>query len=200
MTAIKSTEIHHRDDFPLLCMMRNIQYVAEVGVDRGCYSETFLRRHWMCDHYYGIDPYTSYPERPYPREEAYLAAVSRYSKFGYAELIKLNSGEASAVLASLQESHPDTHRKLGFVYIDADHSYQAVIDNIGDWWLLLDHNGIIAGHDYDESHPGVIRAVDEFAATRGLQVYRTWSDGDGPCHSWYIYKNKNTHPFRRLQP
>lgn len=200
MTIMKSTEIHHRDDFPLLCLMRNLNYIVEVGVDQGAYSEIFLRRHYLCEQYWGIDPYTSFPEMPFSRESSYLSASRRYSNFSNATLLKESSEEAARVFSKLQKDYGNAYRKFGFIYIDADHDYEAVKKNIREWWPLLAVEGILAGHDYDESHPGVIRAVNEFVDEFNLNLYLTWSDGDAPCHSWYVYKDKSVVPFRRVQP
>lgn len=49
-----------------------------------------------------------------------------------------------------------------FVFIDADHSYEAVNADIAAWTPKVRPGGFITGHDYDsEKFPGVIRAVDE---------------------------------------
>jgi predicted O-methyltransferase YrrM len=48
-----------------------------------------------------------------------------------------------------------------FIFIDADHSYEAVRADIAAWRRRLVPGGLIAGHDYDAHWPGVMRAVDE---------------------------------------
>jgi predicted O-methyltransferase YrrM len=48
-----------------------------------------------------------------------------------------------------------------FIFIDADHSYEAVRADIAAWRRRLVPGGLIAGHDYDAHGPGVMRAVDE---------------------------------------
>lgn len=45
------------------------------------------------------------------------------------------------------------------VFIDADHSYEATISDIRESQRIGAR--IICGHDYNDDHPGVIRAVDE---------------------------------------
>ena len=48
-----------------------------------------------------------------------------------------------------------------FVFIDADHSYDAVLSDLKEWWPKLRKGGIFAGHDYGvKAWPGVKRAVD----------------------------------------
>lgn len=55
--------------------------------------------------------------------------------------------------------------ELDFCFIDADHSYESVKNDILAWKpKVRSSGGIIAGHDYDLSWPelnGVIQAVDE---------------------------------------
>ena len=45
------------------------------------------------------------------------------------------------------------------VFIDADHSYKAAIQDIA--WAQSLGVPVIAGHDYQSLHPGVMKAVDE---------------------------------------
>ena len=50
---------------------------------------------------------------------------------------------------------------LDAVFIDADHSYEAVKTDIQNWMPKVRKGGILAGHDYNSAWPGVIRAVNE---------------------------------------
>jgi hypothetical protein len=50
---------------------------------------------------------------------------------------------------------------LDAVFIDADHSYEAVKMDIENWMPKVRKGGILAGHDYNSAWPGVIRAVNE---------------------------------------
>ena len=50
---------------------------------------------------------------------------------------------------------------VNLVYIDGDHSYESVTRDIKLYLPKLRHRGIIAGHDYHEKWPGVMKAVDE---------------------------------------
>jgi len=68
---------------------------------------------------------------------------------------------------------------LDFVFIDANHSYESVAEDIKAWFPKVRKGGIISGHDYNdkeymsfdpfyqidytmEIHLGVVKAVDEF--------------------------------------
>jgi hypothetical protein len=52
-----------------------------------------------------------------------------------------------------------TGGRPSMIFIDANHSYESVKGDIQ--WALKQGIPIIAGHDYCDLHPGVIRAVDE---------------------------------------
>ena len=52
-------------------------------------------------------------------------------------------------------------KSLDFVFIDADHKYQSVAADINHWRPKVREGGVIAGHDFVTSYPGVIRAVKE---------------------------------------
>ena len=61
--------------------------------------------------------------------------------------------------------------ELDFVFVDADHSAAAVAADLLAWWPKIKAGGVLAGHDYDAlDWPGVVAAVNEFAAARGLRV------------------------------
>lgn len=55
-----------------------------------------------------------------------------------------------------------------FIFIDAGHSYETVIQDIEDWLPKLAPGGWFGGHDYHEAHPGVIRAVNEAFGAGGF--------------------------------
>ena len=50
---------------------------------------------------------------------------------------------------------------LDGVFIDADHSYEAVKKDIADWMPKVRKGGILAGHDYIQTFGGVVQAVNE---------------------------------------
>ena len=79
--------------------------------------------------------------------------------------------------------------QLDFVYIDAQHHYEAARDDIETWYPKVRKGGILAGHDYLEGEReagyfGVKRAVDEFVARRGLRLVIS-AEGDWP--SWFVF-------------
>jgi predicted O-methyltransferase YrrM len=70
----------------------------------------------------------------------------------YYTAVRLTSVEAAA-------TYEDS--SLDFVFIDADHSYESVREDIIAWWPKVKAGGIISGHDYHMGAPGVINASNE---------------------------------------
>jgi hypothetical protein len=50
---------------------------------------------------------------------------------------------------------------LDFVFVDAAHQYEDVCEDIDTWRPKVKSGGVLAGHDYQEAFPGVIKAVNE---------------------------------------
>jgi predicted O-methyltransferase YrrM len=61
--------------------------------------------------------------------------------------------------AEVRKTWP-SERKIDFLWIDGDHSYEGVKRDIDDWLPLVKNNCFVCFHDYRE-YPGVKKAVDE---------------------------------------
>jgi len=65
-------------------------------------------------------------------------------------------------------------RRLGIVadaiYIDGGHEEEEVKADVELYYDLLRPGGVLLGDDYHSRWPGVVRAVDDFAATRRIEV------------------------------
>jgi len=69
------------------------------------------------------------------------------------------------------------------IYLDANHSTDAVRADLNAWWPKLKPGGTMAGHDYapgDKSGYGVKSAVDAFALEHGLEVQQTTQEYGRP--------------------
>ena len=70
--------------------------------------------------------------------------------------------------ASLEAAKLYEDSSLDFVFIDASHEYQDVLDDINAWLPKVKEGGIIAGHDYGFGN--VNRAVNEFFKGKKFDV------------------------------
>lgn len=198
-----------RSELPHTLNARGLKGLAvEVGVHRGVHAAAF-RAAWDGLSLLLVDPWTPYGDVSGGRnakasdvaamEANYAAAVGALCSIGRPfDVVRLPSLAAASAF-------PARARLFDFVYLDADHSYEAVAADIAAWLPLVRPGGIIAGHDYvpDGWHPyddpitavaegapnlcgpfGVKRAVDErFDAS---EVAISSPDCDEGWRSWAV--------------
>lgn len=73
-------------------------------------------------------------------------------------------------MTSLDAANLYVDESLDFVFIDASHKYEDVLDDIKAWYPKVKKGGFFAGHDYP-SWSGVVQAVDEFFHTIDANFY-----------------------------
>jgi|SRR5215831_6695256 len=66
------------------------------------------------------------------------------------------------------------HSSVDMLFIDGDHSEQAVTDDLMAFAPLVKPGGIIAGHDYHVNAPGVIAAVDAYFDMKPNTLESVW--------------------------
>jgi hypothetical protein len=76
---------------------------------------------------------------------------------------------------------------VDFVFIDADHIYERVRDDINAWLPKIKPGGIIAGHDYNPPHE-VERAVNEIFGNRVVRIPSDDNDGTEATPNFYSWK------------
>lgn len=89
----------------------------------------------------------------------------------------LSSGRVVPIEWDSQRGLPPALHGLSvdMLWIDGDHSYQAVASDIRTFAPLVRAGGLICGHDYCVWHPEVMRAVDEAygARVRTMDIHRS---------------------------
>jgi cephalosporin hydroxylase len=60
--------------------------------------------------------------------------------------------------------------RAALIFLDADHTYQFLSQELRAWYPRLKTGGMFAGHDWDNGYPGVSAAVIEFASANNLQL------------------------------
>ena len=144
---------------------------VEVGTAEGEFAET-LCRHNSNLKLYTIDPFEphdDFKELPYTRvfDRFYQTAKERLAKYN-CKIIKDYSLNAVKNFAD---------NSIDFVYIDGNHSFPFVVNDIYEWSKKVKPGGIIAGDDYvrskrqKEGTHHVIQAVNGY--TKAYQI-RPW--------------------------
>lgn len=167
----------HRDS--LLSLLREVEAkdIAEIGVYRSMTVEFVVKNYYNeLDSYYMIDawkPFGDEKEAGCPVGEDwafwYNHAVELAKEFRKLHVIREDSVKAA------QQFHDQA---FDLVFIDADHSYEAVKNDIAAWKSKVKPGGIIAGHDYYERWLGVIKAVEESFPSRSIKFL--------PDTVWYV--------------
>lgn len=132
--------------FDLVAMLKDLDFKkgVEIGVERGYFSEAILQANPQM-HLTSIDPWAVYESghiehrTPETVELFMEQAKERLSKYPNSSIIRMGSIKAATKFK---------HNSLDFAYIDGDHGYEAVINDLMVWGKRVRPGGIIAGHDY----------------------------------------------------
>jgi len=161
---------------------------VEVGVLKGQFSFHLLNT-WEGSRLTSVDPWREFPSADYidtanlpleKHEENYQETLGCLAPLGErSRILRTTSSEASREFAD---------GSVEFVYLDAQHHYEAVRDDIRAWYPKLKAGGVLGGHDYldgtfSSSVFGVKRAVDEFAASIAGKVIVT---SEPVFKSWFL--------------
>ena len=170
--------------------------MAEIGVYECRNARTILRNvGFLIEEYWGVDKYNTTFPAGYTLQfknntdetwnERYLGACKYMPFFPQFRILKTESEKAAALFPP--KYFPDGY--FDFIYIDADHTYEAVKKDIHAWYRLLKIGGYMGGHDYGfpevaVKHNGVKKAVDEI-----FSFYPSIYEIAGV---WLIHKSEDT--------
>lgn len=176
-----------REDF--LSMLTSNLIVAELGVLKGDFAEKILQKinpseliliDWWNGEVFSGDVDGNNTEL-YDGEQLYNSITERFREFGSVKVFKSKTEK----ILEFEDSYFD------FIYIDADHSYEAVKKDLENCYLKVKNGGYLAGHDYginpikakNNYNFGVKRAVDEFCEKYNQKIDCICMDG---CTSFVI--------------
>lgn len=157
---------------------------AEVGVERGAYSEVLLRENPAL-HLTLVDawrPYADYRDHVGARklEGFYEQTLERLAP--YAHRMRVLRAWSLEAAAEVEDG------SLDFVYIDANHALEYVVADIAAWSPKVRPGGIIAGHDYVPHHwPDRIHVI---------QATHAWADAYA-IGAWFVLGSKAEIPGQR---
>lgn len=181
-----------RNDLPQLTRDLGFTRGAEIGVWKGAYSAAFCRGnralHMDC-----VDPWLSYPawldtKNHLPPDEAARFIAEAHQK-AVAALTGCNCTIWRMFSAQAAAHMPD--RSLDFVYIDANHGYEAVLEDLTVWTPKIRPGGILAGHDYrrftNKPTIHVVEAVDEYTRQHAIAPWFVLAADRTPSFLWVIH-------------
>jgi len=180
-----------RTHLPAICRELGFTNGAEIGVWRGAYAATFCEAnpamHMLC-----VDPWLSYPAwqdtknslEPVAQEQlmekSYQDACARLGPLN-ATLVRKFSAEAAADV-------PDG--SLDFAYVDANHVYDAVIEDLTIWSTKVRSGGFVAGHDYkrftNKPTIHVVDAVNAYTNAHGIDPWFVLAGDRTPSFLWVV--------------
>jgi hypothetical protein len=148
--------------------------VAEIGIGYGLHAKSILQG-TNIDKFYLIDPMCFYENDIFA--DTIMALKPAVPGNNFNELYGLIQNELSPwadkitwlrkpSLEVTMEDIPDN--SLDCVFVDGDHSYKAVIQDLHFWWKKVRIGGKILGDDYWMQQ--VSRAVHEFSRKKGVRV------------------------------
>lgn len=106
--------------------------------------------------------------------------IINYGLCNHIQVIDKPSKEAADLVAD---------NSLSLIFIDADHSYKGISEDLALWYSKLRQGGIIAGHDFAYS-PGVRQAVIEWFDGRFTVEENIWYAGKESLKKPITEKNK----------
>lgn len=129
-----------RDDLPAFFLEMGYKVGAEIGTSAGVYAETICKAGLKL---YAIDPWLTYDDyysdKFQPRmDRVYEEAKARLAPYDCTFLKK----------TSMEAVNDFADESLDFVYIDGNHDFKYVTEDIFEWSKKIRKGGAICGHDY----------------------------------------------------
>jgi len=178
--AFHCSTINHRApylSFIAWALNVEIRTIAEIGVNRAETSKLF-RTLFPGAHLYLIDPWRLTEE--YLHSATPISRKQKHYNKAYSLVQEQFQNDAQVTILRMTslEAVKHTPEQIDLVFIDANHEYLHVKQDILSWLPKVRSGGILAGHDYAPEIPmfsGVKQAVDEiFGAKIMLGKDRLW--------------------------
>jgi hypothetical protein len=180
-----------RNHLPGLCRELGFTKGAEIGVWRGAYSAAFCASnpamHMLC-----VDPWVSYPAWQDTKNSLAPDAQERLMLQSFRDasdrLRPLNCTIVRQFSADAVQDVPDG--SLDLAYIDANHVYDAVLEDLTLWSPKVRSGGIIAGHDFrvfaNKPTIHVVEAVNDFTKAHAIDPWFILAADRTPSFMWVV--------------
>lgn len=152
-----------REELAMFFRRQGFKTGAEIGVLLGNYARYFVEHLEGAIHL--IDSWKHYSEEMYSDGANYSQADQ---DINYKKVCERFSGKNVKIIrkTSAEAMFDFADESLDFVYIDANHAYPFVVQDIFGWWPKIRKGGILSGHDH--SYEGVWCAICDFIEARKI--------------------------------
>ena len=143
---------------------------AEIGVKEGRFI-SYLLAQFPDLTMYAVDPWEDQPEGTETYGAWDWSSIYRdYRK----KTAPYRNRVRELWLYSVEASKKIEDQSLDFVFIDAQHDYEAVKQDIQLWRPKVKPGGLLSGHDYDPKFPGAMKAVNEMIEAPKVTTNSVW--------------------------
>jgi hypothetical protein len=174
----------HSDLIAHLLKPRKHEVGCEVGVHTGDTTITLLEKLPDIRIYHAVDPWESYEtydgskyRKPGNKKfKTWSSALEYFIKRTkkYKKKIRVHRMTSVEAVKSFDDE------SLDWVFIDANHEYPYIKENLELWAPKVKVGGFVSGHDYGNKWNGIKKAVDEFVPKNKLHI--------GPRYVWWYNK------------
>lgn len=182
----------HRNDLAQLFAELGFKRGAEIGVAEGNYSEILMKANPECELLL-VDPWHAYSDNPQNKtpdkhKYAYEETLRKIAPYRGASTAMKTSMEAVREIA---EKLPD--HLLDFCYIDGNHLFDYVMQDLIEWSKRVRSGGIVSGDDYyalDQKRwvgGGVVEAVQAYTNAHRIPI-------------WYLFEGHKSVDFMWVKP
>jgi hypothetical protein len=110
---------------------------------------------------YMIDPWKEFSKEEYDDASNHCQKIQDARYYLSKAIAEVYGGEVIRK-TSAEALNEFSNESIDFVYIDANHEFNHITEDLRGWWGKIKKGGILAGHDYSAFHLDVIRAVNNF--------------------------------------
>jgi hypothetical protein len=161
-----------RDDLPAFFVEMGYKVGAEIGVYRGEFTKKFCQAGLAM---FAIDPWTAYSgsgrsEKIQDNQNlSFEYAQKNLAPYPKCKIIRKTSMDAVKNFKN---------GSLDFVYIDGDHRFRYIAEDLYEWERKVKSGGAISGHDYLFTNPEATNViihvgpvVDAFVKIKGIKNF-----------------------------
>lgn len=181
-----------RTQLPKLYKHLGYKVGAEIGVYKGAFTKLFAEEGFKI---YAIDPWMAFSGqgRTLNRKDRQNFLFEHTSR-----LLKPYSNALIIRQTSMDALQYFDDGSLDFVYIDGDHDFRHIAEDIFEWSKKVRKGGMVSGHDYFSTHPKARNTIVHVAPiidsyTKLFKVENVWTLGrdfhkNNKAMSWLFIK------------